>query len=782
MLKNVQALSVQAIKKGVAGALLVGALAAPVQGMAANALPFSDIANNSEKAAILKLNYAGVLKGYTDGTFKPDKEVTRAEFAKIAVLAMGYTEEQAKLVQGETIFKDLPANHWASGYINLAVSQGIIKGYPDGTFKPNNTVKVAEALTVYVQGLKINVKPSATSQWYTPYLLEANKVDLYDAKEAPTANAKRDVISKFTDRYMETPVYTNGAYYDKDGNADGTNHKLVVVKGAVASYDKKAQKLKLVGQNQEIAFTDNAQLFGNLIVGAEVEYIAKNGKIAFLNVVTADASIVEGIVKSGLNFTTAVGDEKKFKAIVNGKEVVLEVGTGVTVSSSQIGQKFVAVVDEDGKVTSLSISKNATKGIVQLTSSVSGTNAKKQIKLDGTVYDLTTNAAVTGKAHPLADEAKASFADIAKGDLVELTLDINGKVSAVTFTKLTATEEIEIDTDRNTIVLGDSEYEVHEDTELFVNEKEVSELDRLKDGQLAVLTFDEDGNLTKVEQGTGIAANKLVDKTTAYVAGNPPTPATIKVDGKTYDLLPTAKLTLDGKSVSATTIQANQLNDYRIVSWKYNLGTNDIVELTAEKQTVTGYVKKKTDSTVTVNGEVYELVDGVTIDKDAASNDKEYTLILNNKGQVKAITGAEKTVTGVVESVEVIEEGGTVKSAEITIDGKTYTVVDADALDNVKQFELVTLTLDRDGDGKAAVTQGKQAQTDVEFKGIESRVNGDRYVYYTDESTNLKLTKDAKVLYYDGSEMDETDVKKTDRIDLWTNDEGKVYVIVVAKR
>ncbi|WP_039071431.1 S-layer homology domain-containing protein [Brevibacillus sp. FSL K6-6036] len=773
-------LSTKTVKKGLAGAVMAGLLAVSNTGLAATALPLSDIASNAYKGAILKLNYAGVLKGYTDGTFKPEKEVTRAEFAKIAVLAMGYTDEQAKLMQGKTAFKDLPADHWATGYINLAVSQGIIKGYPDGTFKPNNTVKVAEALTVYVQGLKISVPASTTGQWYYPYLLEANKAGIYDSKDEPTAAARRDVVAKFTDFFMETPVYANGAYYDKNGNAKGTVQKLPVVKGTVDSYDKSTKKLKLTGQKTEVTIADNAQVFGSIVAGAKVEYIVKNGKIAFLNVVTADTNIVEGIVKTGLNFSSAVGDEKQFKAIVNGKEIILEVESGVTVSRSHIGKKFVAVMDEDGKVASITISDNATSGLVKKTSTVSGTKAKKEIQVGDQTYELTANAVIKGKTHPLAKEATGSFADIAKGDLVELTLDVDGKASAVTYTKLSTTQTIKVDADDNVISFDGYEYEVLQDTKLYVDEDKVSELDDLKNNSVAVLTFDQDGNLIKVEQGVGVSEGKLVDDTTAYEGQTKL--ATIKVDGKTYDILANAKLTIDGNSVSATTIKADQLNDYRIVSWKYNLGTNDIVELTAEKQTVVGYVTEKSGKTITVNGKDYELLSGVSIDDNADTNDKEYTLVLNNDGKVKAVTGAAKTLSGVVDSVEVVNENGSTKSAEIEVNGKTYKVLNADTVDDVDQFELVTLTMNREGEVTKAVVQGTLTKEEEKFIGIEARVNGDKYVFFNNVSTSIKLSKDAKVKYYDGSDMDEDEVKSSDKVDLWTNADGHVYLIVVNKR
>lgn len=782
LLQNFRARSAKDLKKILTGAILAGLLVIPNTGMAATSLPLSDIAKNANKDAILKLNYAGVLKGYTDGTFRPDREVTRAEFAKIAVLAMGYTDEQAKVMQGKTAFKDLPSNHWATGYINLAVSQGIIKGYPDGTFKPENNVKVSEALTVLVQGLKINVNTSTAGEWYFPYLLEADKVGIYGNEESPITAAKRDVVAKYTDRFMETPVYANGAYYDKNGNAKGTIQKLPVIKGTVASYDKTNKKFRLIGEKDDVVISDSAQVYGTIVVGARVEYIVKNGKANFLTVATTEDEIIEGIVKTGLNFTTAVGDENKFKAIVGNKEVILEVEDGVSVSRSQIGQKFVAVVGKSGKIESISFNKNTTSGIVEKVSTVTGSNAKKEIKLDGTTYVLDSKATVKGKAHPKAKETASDYSDLEKGDLVELTLNVDGKVTNIVYTKLSATGTITVDTDDNLITIDKVDYDVLRDTKLYVDEKRVDELDELSNNKVAILTFDEDGNLIKVEQGVGAASNKQISGTTGYQAGNPAKLATIKVDGKTYDLLASAKLTIDGSSVSPTSIKQDQLNDYRIITWKYNVGTNDIVELTLEKQTVKGYVTKKSGNKITVNGKVYELASGVSIDSDAATNDKEYTLVLNNAGKVKAVSGTAKKISGLVDSVEVRHENGSVISAKVEVDGKTYKVSDEDAVEDVDQFEYVTLTLDRDGEVIAASVQGKKTKEAEKFIGIESRVNGDKYVFYADDSTSLKLTKDAKAKYYDGSNMSLDNIKSTDKVDLWVNDAGQVYVIVVLKR
>ena len=74
----------------------------------------------------------GIIDGFTDGTFGPNKEMTRSQMAKILVGAY-----QLKLKESESkSFKDVPATYWAHDYINILASNGITVGYEDGTFNP----------------------------------------------------------------------------------------------------------------------------------------------------------------------------------------------------------------------------------------------------------------------------------------------------------------------------------------------------------------------------------------------------------------------------------------------------------------------------------------------------------------------------------------------------------------------------------------------------------------------------------------------------------------------
>ena len=83
----------------------------------------------------------GIITGYSDGSFRPDAPVTRAEFAAIA-------SRFEKLTEGSKSFTDVPDTYWAARYIDFAATRGWVTGYSDGTFKPENTITRAEVAAV----------------------------------------------------------------------------------------------------------------------------------------------------------------------------------------------------------------------------------------------------------------------------------------------------------------------------------------------------------------------------------------------------------------------------------------------------------------------------------------------------------------------------------------------------------------------------------------------------------------------------------------------------------
>ena len=104
---------------------------------------FSDVGDdNTYKDAITTLTKLKVIDGYEDGTFKPDGQITRAEFTKLIVFILGYKD----LAYDSSDFTDVDASHWAKNYIQTAYNLGIIAGMGDGTFAPDAPVTYEQAL------------------------------------------------------------------------------------------------------------------------------------------------------------------------------------------------------------------------------------------------------------------------------------------------------------------------------------------------------------------------------------------------------------------------------------------------------------------------------------------------------------------------------------------------------------------------------------------------------------------------------------------------------------
>ncbi len=113
---------------------------------------FSDIPEDSwYKNIVGYMEELKAIDGYEDGTFKPDSKITRAEFATIVARLNGYKEADV-----ESKFDDLEG-HWAKSYIEFAESKGWIEGYGDGTFKPDNEITRAEAVTIINRILELEI-------------------------------------------------------------------------------------------------------------------------------------------------------------------------------------------------------------------------------------------------------------------------------------------------------------------------------------------------------------------------------------------------------------------------------------------------------------------------------------------------------------------------------------------------------------------------------------------------------------------------------------------------
>ncbi|NRR22890.1 S-layer homology domain-containing protein [Brevibacillus sp. MS2.2] len=105
---------------------------------------FMDVADQHWAAdAIRRANAAGLMNGYSNGTFNPGGGITRAEMATIVYKHLGLNGDGMP-----NNFYDVPADHWATQIIAAVSKEGYMSGYPDGTFHPQNTLTRAETVTI----------------------------------------------------------------------------------------------------------------------------------------------------------------------------------------------------------------------------------------------------------------------------------------------------------------------------------------------------------------------------------------------------------------------------------------------------------------------------------------------------------------------------------------------------------------------------------------------------------------------------------------------------------
>lgn len=162
---------------------------------------FSDISSGSLQQTASVLGSLGIMQGTGNNRFEPNRPLTRAEFCKLAVTAMGI--DDASPYANYTIFPDVRASHWAARYVNAALRHPdfkdnyIIRGYADGTFGPDRQLTYGEVCTMLLRML--GYKESDIGPfWPADYIAQANALGLtrgISIKDAKTPVTRADAAT-----------------------------------------------------------------------------------------------------------------------------------------------------------------------------------------------------------------------------------------------------------------------------------------------------------------------------------------------------------------------------------------------------------------------------------------------------------------------------------------------------------------------------------------------------------------------------------------------------------
>lgn len=137
--------------------IALGTLVMAQQALAQN---FNDVQGYWAEQYVTTLAGRKIIGGFPDGTFKPNAEITRAQFAAIAVKALDLPSAPSSRA-----FVDVPSGYWAAAAINSVSNSGLVTGFPDGSFRPEAKITRAQALVILAKALKVNPNPAALSRY-----------------------------------------------------------------------------------------------------------------------------------------------------------------------------------------------------------------------------------------------------------------------------------------------------------------------------------------------------------------------------------------------------------------------------------------------------------------------------------------------------------------------------------------------------------------------------------------------------------------------------------------
>ncbi|MGG3841596.1 S-layer homology domain-containing protein [Anoxybacillus kestanbolensis] len=364
---------------GTVSAAVVASAIAPV----ASAASFTDVAGSVHADDIATLVAKGYIKGYSDGTFKPNKPLTRGEAA--IIFSRILKDAGVKAPEQGAGFPDVPASKAElAEAVAIVKAAGVMGGDEKGNFNPNANITREQMAKVVVEAFKLTKPANHTTKitdldkagsWAREYIqtLEANGVTK-NTEFAPKQNVTRGQFASFVVRAMDVKKEVSAA--------DITAVKLV---------DEKTLEVTFNGELKEVKKEDFA------IQGVEIESVSIKAAAAAEAKTTVVVIKTKTALQEGKSYSVSYKGQTTDKAKVNVPVVTPKVESVSAINAKQIEIKFNTKMDKDSvtDVTKYSI-KRAGVTATQL-SNVSSANeyASAELSEDGKTLTITFKNALT---------------------------------------------------------------------------------------------------------------------------------------------------------------------------------------------------------------------------------------------------------------------------------------------------------------------------------------------------------------------------------------------------
>lgn len=206
----------------------------------AAAADFPDVsAEHPNYNAVTYLTELGVIAGYDDGSFKPDREITRTEFCALMARTLGYSKDT--YVIGNIPFTDVRQGYWGEPFISFCYEMDLINGMGDGTFAPAAKITLEQVVKMAVcaigkQGDSLKIKGD---KWYTGYAKVADEYGLLNTVDQSFGeNADRGSVAQIVFNMLKTELIrlpsadktenSSGASSQDGGNSGDTGSSEII--------------------------------------------------------------------------------------------------------------------------------------------------------------------------------------------------------------------------------------------------------------------------------------------------------------------------------------------------------------------------------------------------------------------------------------------------------------------------------------------------------------------------------------------------------------------------
>lgn len=170
-----------------------------------NEKPFSDVEFSHEYCSEIEFaKQLSWVRGYQDGSFKPNEKITRAEFVKILVEAIG------KDIQTELIpvncFTDVKSSDWYHDHVCFFKGLGVLSGYPDDSFRPHETILYIESLKASLEALGFSSSSTTSQKWWPKYVDIAKNNNYYLPSDIESLMTRGSAVRLIKEVYVFNAV------------------------------------------------------------------------------------------------------------------------------------------------------------------------------------------------------------------------------------------------------------------------------------------------------------------------------------------------------------------------------------------------------------------------------------------------------------------------------------------------------------------------------------------------------------------------------------------------